>query len=520
MENRGEVILYQPDNEVKLEVRLEDETVWLTQEQIAILFGTKRPAITKHLNNIYNSGELDRENTCSILEHMGNDGKQKYVTKFYNLDAILSVGYRVNSRNAALFRRWANSVLKEYLLKGHVINCRLEQIDTRLKKHERQIEYLTDKVDFFVRTSLPPAEGIFHDGQIFDAYKFATDLIRSAKKSILLIDKYVDESVLLMLSKRNAGVKADIYTQSISGQLRLDLEKHNSQYPQIGIHTCKKSHDRFLIIDGTEVWHIGASLNFIPIWAIFPIFGTGNFTFMKNRRETCSQDTKARMTEQHPLEPFFPGGARILMLGSFPPKKERWSMDFFYPNFNNDMWRIIGLIFFGDKSHFEMAARTADSPDGKASGNGTTAAKRFDREKIAGFCAEKGIALYDTAAEVRRLKDNASDKFLEIVTPTDLSTLLEKIPECTAIVTTGEKAAEATAAYFGCKAPTTGKCIEIIMDGSDSSKGQEDPANGKCPCNARHLMFWRMPSSSRAYPLSLEKKAEAYRNMFISAGIL
>ena len=172
---------------------------------------------------VYNSGELDRESTCSILEHMGNDGKQKYVTKFYNLDAILSVGYRVNSRNAALFRRWANSVLKEYLLKGHVINCRLEQIDTMLQKHERQIEYLTDKVDFFVRTSLPPVEGIFYDGQIFDAYKFATDLICTAKDSILLIDNYVVESVLLMLSKRNVDVKADIYTRSISGQLRLDL---------------------------------------------------------------------------------------------------------------------------------------------------------------------------------------------------------------------------------------------------------------------------------------------------------
>ena len=221
------------------------------------------------------------------------------------------------------------------------------------------------------------------------------------------------------------------------------------------------------------------------MWTNFPIFGTGNFTFMENRRETCSLDTKAGMTEQHPLEPFLPDRARILMLGSFPPKKERWSMDFFYPNFNNDMWRIIGLIFFGDKSHFEMSARTA--------------AKRFDREKIAGFCAEKGIALYDTAEQVRRLKDNASDKFLEIVTPTDLSVLLEKIPECTAIVATGEKAAEAAAAYFGCKAPATGKCIEITT---------------------RHLMFWRMPSSSRAYPLSLEKKAEAYRNMFISAGLL
>ena len=227
---------------------------------------------------------------------------------------------------------------------------------------------------------------------------------------------------------------------------------------------------------------------------------------MENQGETCSQDTKAGITEQHPLEPFLPGRARILMLGSFPPKKERWSMDFFYPNFNNDMWRIIGLIFFGDKSHFEMPARTA--------------AKRFDREKIAGFCAEKGIALYDTAEQVRRLKDNASDKFLEIVTPTDLSALLDKIPECTAIAATGEKAAEAAAAYFGCKAPATGKCIEIIMNGKNSSDGQEGPANVKGTCHARHLMLWRMPSSSRAYPLSLEKKAEAYRNMFISAGLL
>ena len=260
MENKGEIILYQPDNEIRLEVRLEEETVWLTQEQIATLFGTKRPAITKHLSNIYNNGELDQDSTCSILEHMGNDGKQKYVTKYYNLDAILSVGYRVNSKNATLFRRWANMVLKEYLLKGYAVNCRLEQIDTRLQKHERQIEYLTDKVDFFVHTSLPPVEGIFYDGQIFDAYKFSTDLIRSAKKSIILVDNYVDESVLLMLSKRNAGVKADIYTQAVSRQLQLDLLKHNSQYLPIEVHVCKKCHDRFLIIDMADVWYIGASL--------------------------------------------------------------------------------------------------------------------------------------------------------------------------------------------------------------------------------------------------------------------
>ena len=260
MENRGEIILYQPDETVRLEVRLEDETVWLTQEQIAILFGTKRPAITKHLNNIYNSGELDKESTCSILEHMGNDGKQKYVTKFYNLDAILSVGYRVNSRNATLFRRWSNSVLKEYLLKGHAINYRLQQIDTRLQKHERQIKYLTDKVDFFVRTSLPPVEGVFYDGQIFDAYKFATDLIRSAGKSLLLMDNYIDESVLLMLSKRHSGVSATVYTQKITAQLQLDIKKQNRQYPPVEIRIYNKCHDRFLIIDNTEVYHIGASL--------------------------------------------------------------------------------------------------------------------------------------------------------------------------------------------------------------------------------------------------------------------
>ena len=260
MENRGEIILYQPDEAVRLEVRLENETVWLTQEQIAILFGTKRPAITKHLNNIYNSGELDKESTCSILEHMGNDGKQKYVTKFYNLDAILSVGYRVNSRNATLFRRWSNSVLKEYLLKGHAINYRLQQIDTRLQKHERQIKYLTDKVDFFVRTSLPPVEGVFYDGQIFDAYKFATDLIRSAGKSLLLMDNYIDESVLLMLSKRHSGVSATVYTQKITAQLQLDIKKHNRQYPPVEIRIYNKCHDRFLIIDNTEVYHIGASL--------------------------------------------------------------------------------------------------------------------------------------------------------------------------------------------------------------------------------------------------------------------
>ena len=250
---QGEIILYQPDEAVKLEVRLEDETVWLTQEQIADLFGTKRPAITKHLNNIYKSGELDIDSTCSILEHMGNDGKQRYTTKYYNLDAILSIGYRVNSKNATLFRKWANSVLKDYLLKGYSINKRLSELERTVAQH-------TEKIDFFVRTALPPVEGIFYNGQIFDAYKFATDLIKSAKCSLVLIDNYVDETVLLMLSKRSVGVSATIYTQRITQQLQLDLDRHNSQYPPIDIRTYRDSHDRFLIVDETDVYHIGASL--------------------------------------------------------------------------------------------------------------------------------------------------------------------------------------------------------------------------------------------------------------------
>ena len=262
MEKRGEIILYQPDSEVKLEVRLEEETVWLTQAQIVELFQSSKANISEHIKNIYEQGELDESSTVRDFRTVRQEGRRyvERVLTYYNLDAIISIGFRVNSKRGIQFRQWANKVLKEYLLKGHAVNCRLEQIDTRLQKHERQIECLTDKVDFFVRTSLPPVEGVFYDGQIFDAYKFAIDLIRSAKVSLLLIDNYVDESVLLMLSKRNAGVKADIYTQAVSHQLQLDVQKHNSQYPPIGVHTYKICHDRFLIIDGTDVWHIGASL--------------------------------------------------------------------------------------------------------------------------------------------------------------------------------------------------------------------------------------------------------------------
>lgn len=260
---KSEIILYQPNEIVSLEVRLDAETVWLTQQQIAELFGVNQPAISKHLRNIYKLGELEEKSTYSILEYMGNDGKQLYKTKFYNLDAILSVGYRVNSRNATLFRQWANKVLKEYLLRGYSVNQRLqyveEKIDMRLSQHEKILQEHQDKIDFFVKTSLPPVEGIFFNGQIFDAYELVCRLIKSAKQRIVLIDNYIDETTLTMLDKRAKGVTATIYTHSIGDQLQLDVDRHNAQYCPIAVLRYKKSHDRFLILDD-DVYHVGASL--------------------------------------------------------------------------------------------------------------------------------------------------------------------------------------------------------------------------------------------------------------------
>lgn len=261
--DQGEIILYQPDEEVKLEVRLEDETVWLSIEEMSNLFGRDISVIGKHIRNIFKEEELVKDSVWAKFAYTATDGKT-YQVDYYNLDVIISVGYRVKSKRGTQFRQWANKVLKDYLLKGYSINQRINQleskIDSRLTKHDRQLEELTNKVDFFVRTSLPPVEGIFFDGQIFDAYKFASELIKSARKSLLLIDNYVDESVLLMLSKRQSGVTATVYTQRITPQLQLDLDRFNSQYPSVDVRTCKLSHDRFLIIDDTEVYHIGASL--------------------------------------------------------------------------------------------------------------------------------------------------------------------------------------------------------------------------------------------------------------------
>ena len=262
MEQKSEIVLYQPEGAISLEVRLENETVWLTQQQISELFGTGRQAITKHLKNIFASNELDENSVNSMMELTAADGKN-YKTKVYNLDAILSVGYRVNSKNATLFRRWANSVLKDYMLKGYSLNHRFERledkIDTRFQRYDSEIQRLSNQVDFFVRHSLPPIEGIFFAGQIFDAYKFVCDLVKSARKSIVLFDNYIDESVLTLFGKREKSVSVVIYTDKITPQLELDIKRFNAQYSPVKVKLYTKAHDRFLIIDG-EIYHIGASL--------------------------------------------------------------------------------------------------------------------------------------------------------------------------------------------------------------------------------------------------------------------
>ena len=256
---KDEIVLYQPNETIKLEVHLKDETVWLTQQQIADLFGVKQPAISKHIANIYKSGELEEEGTYSILEYMGHDGKQLYTAKAYNLDMILSVGYRVNSTNATRFRQWANRVLKDYLLRGYAFNQRLANIEHQMDEQRAILATHEEKIDFFVRTSLPPVEGIFYDGEIYEAYSFVSDLIRSAKTRIVLIDNYIDDRVLTMLDKRNDGVKATIYTKNFTKQLSLDIEQHNKQFAPIDVEPFNLSHDRFMIIDDV-VYHIGASL--------------------------------------------------------------------------------------------------------------------------------------------------------------------------------------------------------------------------------------------------------------------
>ena len=248
----GEIVMYQPDETIRLEVRMGEETVWLTQQQMATLFQRDQSVIARHIRNIYKEEELDQEGTYAKFAYMGHDGLQMYEVTHYNLDVIISVGYRVKSKRGTKFRQWANQILKDYLLKGYVVNQRISVL-------EHQVADLTEKVNFFVRSTLPPVEGIFFDGQIFDAYVQIVNLIKQAKQSIILIDNYIDETTLTMLSKRDTNVSATIYTRQLSNQQQLDITRHNQQYPPITVNICKRNHDRFLIIDDV-VYLFGASL--------------------------------------------------------------------------------------------------------------------------------------------------------------------------------------------------------------------------------------------------------------------
>lgn len=261
MQQTGEIILYQPNENVQLEVRLEEETVWLTQQQMTMLFETTKQNVSLHINNIFKEEELSPISTVKEYLTVQQEGNRiiKRNQKYYNLDVIISVGYRVKSQRGTQFRIWANKVLKDYLLKGYALNQRLIRIENQLENQQTILAEHSEKIDFFVRTSLPPIEGIFFESQVFDARVFVSDLIRSAKKRIILIDNYIDDTVLKFLDKRSPSVKATIYTKQISPALQTDINLHNTQYEPIDVQVFEDSHDRFLMIDET-VYHIGASM--------------------------------------------------------------------------------------------------------------------------------------------------------------------------------------------------------------------------------------------------------------------
>lgn len=251
----NEIVIYQSENlSNQIEVRIEDETVWLNRLQLADLFGRDVKTIGKHISNALKE-ELDGIQVVAKFATTASDGKT-YQVEFYNLDMIMSLGYRVKSNRGIQFRIWANTILKDYLLKGYAINNRIEL----LEKKVNSIELKNNEFELILKTSLPPNQGIFYDGQVFDAHAFVLKIINSAKKSIFLFDNYIDASVLTQLSNRNKGVKVVLYTKTISNQLQLDLERFNKQYEPIEVVEFSKSHDRFLIVDTTEVYHLGASL--------------------------------------------------------------------------------------------------------------------------------------------------------------------------------------------------------------------------------------------------------------------
>ena len=260
----GEIVLYQPDEKTAMEVRLDAafDTVWLTQQQIAELFGVQKAAISKHMKNIFSSCELTRERVVSKMETTASDGK-KYQVDYYNLDMILSVGYRVNSVNATRFRQWANTVLKQYLLQGYSINRQMvalqQHVDDRLLKIEDRLDRQQEDIDFYIKTNQQPSELIIPTGCVWDAYSYLSDLVRTAKKRAILIDNFVDDRTLLLLDKRSAGVEATVYTR-YSEKAELDFAKHNAQYePVHRVQLPHAVHDRYLIVDD-DVWLLGNSV--------------------------------------------------------------------------------------------------------------------------------------------------------------------------------------------------------------------------------------------------------------------
>ncbi len=266
-ETKNEIVVYQPDETIRLEVRLEDETVWLTQSQMGMLFGCTIRNVRMHLENIYSCGELTREATRKdfFLVRMEGTREVHRTVTCYNLDAIISVGYRVNSVLGVKFRQWATVILRNYLLQGYAVNQRLNQledkVDRRLAEHEQDIDELKEKVDFFVQASLPPVQGVFYDGQVFDARVFATRHILSAQKSILLIDNWVDVITLEILSKKSEGVTLEIVTSRRGNRLGTsDIDNFNMQYGRLTIRESSNFHDRFLIIDDKTLYLVGASL--------------------------------------------------------------------------------------------------------------------------------------------------------------------------------------------------------------------------------------------------------------------
>ena len=256
---KDEIILYRPDELAEhIEVRLEDDTVWLSQQQMATLFNQTKQNISLHINNCFKEGELVRMPTVKESLTVQKEGNRtvKRKIELYNLDVIISVGYRVKSKQGTQFRIWATRILKEYLLKGYAINNRMNRIEDNVQAILEKV----NQIELQINSHLIPTQGVFFDGQIFDAYELASRIIRAAKKSIVLIDNYIDENTLTHLTKKNKGVKVHLLTKNINKQLALDILKANEQYSNFEVKVFTQSHDRFLIIDGKEVYHLGASL--------------------------------------------------------------------------------------------------------------------------------------------------------------------------------------------------------------------------------------------------------------------